>query len=264
MNEGTDRDDAVITANPAPSARESIARIARTITERPVYFVMTKAAQYPWLALPLARFRGEGELVDESTDILIESFPRCASSFAVAAFQMAQEPRRVRVAFQTHAPGHVIAAVRRRIPALVLIREPQDVIVSNLVRHPERGVNGLLRGFLRFYEPLMQHRSGFVVATFREVVGGGFGSVTRRVNERFRTSFSEFEATDANVQRLFKEIDAEWERRRGGRIERLERIVPRPSKLREGMKERLVRQYRATASPRLRDRAQDVYDSLAD
>ena len=198
-----------------------------------------------------------------SADFLIESFPRCASSFAVAAFQLAQEPRSVRVAFQTHAPGHVIAAVRRRIPALVLIREPQDVIVSNLVRHPERGVNGLLRGFLRFYEPLMQHRSGFVVATFDEVVGGGFGSVIRRVNERFGTSFSEFEATDANVQRLFKEIDAEWERRRGGRRERLERIVPRPSKLREGMKERLVRQFRATASPRYRDRAQDLYDSLA-
>jgi len=181
----------------------------------------------------------------------------------VAAFRLAQQPRVVRVAYQTHAPGHVIAAVRRQVPALVLIREPRDVVVSNLIRHPERGVNGLLGGYLRFYEPLVPWRRGVVVATFSEVVDGGFGSVIRRVNERFGTGFAEFEATEANVERCLREIDEEWRRRRGRNQERLERIIPRPSTLRDEMKQDLRRRYQVTASKRLKDRARDLYEELA-
>jgi hypothetical protein len=237
--------------------------MVRVMAGRPLYFLMTNAARYPSTALPLARLRGEGELLDRDTDILVESFPRCASSFAVAAFRLAQEPRTVRVAYQTHAPGHVIAAVRRNVPAVVLIREPVDAVVSNLVRHPERGVNGVLRGYVRFYGPLLPYRSGFVTATFDEVVGGEFGSVIRRVNQRFGTAFSQFEATEANVQRCLQEIDQEWRRRRGGDEGRLERTVPRPSALREDMKQGLRERYVASGSPRLRGRAQDLYEELA-
>jgi hypothetical protein len=106
-------------------------------------------------------------------------------------------------------------------------------------------------------------RGGVVVATFSEVVDGGFGSVIRRVNERFGTSFAEFEATEANVQRCLREIEEEWRRRRGRNRERLERIIPRPSRLREEMKRDLRRGYQVTASKRLRDRARDLYEELA-
>jgi hypothetical protein len=247
----------------AVSAAARVGRLARVSAARALYAVMTTAAMHPALALPLARLRREGELVEESTDLLIESFPRCASSFAVAAFRLAQEPRPVTVAYQTHAPGHVIRAVRLGVPALVLTREPGDVVVSNLIRHPKRGVDGVIHGFLRFYEPLMPYRSGFVAGTFAEVVGGRFGAVICRVNHRFGTSFAEFEATEANVNRCLREIDEEWRRRRGDAPDRLERIVPRPSETREGMKEDLRRRYDAEGSPRLRTRAEALYRRLA-
>jgi hypothetical protein len=231
--------------------------------ERPLYFLKTNAARSPKLAIPLAWLQGKRELVDEDTDILIESFPRCASSFAIAAFRLAQEPWAPRVACQTHAPGHVIAAVRREIPALVLIREPMDAVVSNLFRHPERGVDGLIRGYLRFYQSLLPYRTGFVVATFQEVVEGGFGSVIRRVNARFGTGFAEFEATEENVDRCLQWIDEEWRRHRSQGGERLERTVPRPSSVREEMKDDLRSHYMATGSSRLRARAENVYEQLA-
>src|SRR5439155_8125700 len=135
-------------AHPARSVTGSAAVSVRSVAQRAVYVLKTNSDRYPPLALGLARLRHEGVVLEPGTDLLIESFPRCASSFALAAFRLAQEPREVRVAYQTHAPGHVIAAVRRGIPALVLVREPTDTVVSNLFRHPERGVNGLLRGYL--------------------------------------------------------------------------------------------------------------------
>jgi hypothetical protein len=223
---------------------------------------MTMLARYPSTAMPLARLRGEGELVGDDTDLLIESYPRSASSFALAAFNIAQRPTVYRIAHQTHAAGHVIEAVGRGVPSLVLIREPEDVLVSNMIRHPKRTVADLLRGYLGFHEPLLSHRDGFVVGTFDEVTGDRMDVVIRRINRRFGTTFVEFEATDENVATVLREIDEHWRARRGDG-ERLERIVPRPSELREGMKAELHARYRETAPPRLRARAERVFSILA-
>jgi hypothetical protein len=230
--------------------------------ERARYHVMTTLARHPTTAIPLARLRREGELVDDETDLLIESYPRSASSFALAAFNLAQRPTVFRVAHQTHAAGHVIEAVRRVIPTLVLIREPEDVTVSNMIRHPRRTAADLLRGYLGFYEPLLPHRDGFVVGTFEEVTGGRMDIVVRRINRRFRTSFVEFEATEVNVAICLREIDEHWRERRGDG-ERLERIVPRPSEIRESMKSDLHRRFGETAPSSLRARAERVFSLLA-
>lgn len=239
---------------PSP-ALPSVSLFRRGV-ERGLYAVETRVARYPLLAQPLARLRGEGVLVDGNTDLVIESFPRCASSFAVAAFEMSQRPRTVRVAHHVHTPAHVMVAVRLGVPTLVLIREPEDVVVSHLIRRPGRTVKDVLSGYLRFYEPLLVHRPGFVVGAFREVVGE-FGSLTRRVNERFGTTFREFEHTPENVARCLGEIEAEWRRRRGEGS--LERIVPRPSEAREQVKPRIRERYRTEASAALRGRAERLF-----
>lgn len=223
---------------------------------------MTSLARYPVVALPLARLRGEGVVVDERTDLLVESLPRCASSFALATINLAQAPRVLRVAHHTHAPANVVRAIDLAVPALVLIRTPEDVAVSNMIRHPQRTPNDVLRGFLRFYEPLQPRRSGFVVGTYEEVTGGHMDSVIRRVNSRFGTDLVEFESSPDDVQRIMREIDEDWRRRRGGG-ERLERIVPRPSEVRDRMKADLRERFRSDAAPALRDRAEQVYASLA-
>ena len=219
---------------------------------------MTRLAPYPSLAVPLARLRGEGELVDSRTDLVVESYPRCASSFAIAAFRLAQEPRSLRVAHHTHASGHVIAGIRLGIPTLVLIREPEGAVVSSRFRHPARTYADLLRGFCAFYEPLVPHRGDLVVGTFDEVVGGELGAITRRLNDRFGTTYAEFEPTEENIARCMREIDEDWRTRRGDG-DRLERVVPRPSPMREGLKAELQGRYAAEAPPNLRHRAERLF-----
>jgi hypothetical protein len=226
--------------------------------DRIKYSVMTRLAPYPSLAVPLARLRGEGELVDSRTDLVVESYPRCASSFAIAAFRLAQEPRSLRVAHHTHASGHVIAGIRLGIPALVLIREPEGAVVSSRIRHPARTYADLLRGFCAFYEPLVPHRGDLVVGTFDEVIGGELGAITRRLNARFGTTYAEFEPTQENVARVMREIDQDWRARRGDG-ERLERVIPRPSPVREGLKSKMQERYAVEAPQKLRQRAEDLY-----
>jgi hypothetical protein len=230
--------------------------------ERVRYRVMTRLARRPAFAMPLARLRGEGELVAEDTDLLIESFPRSASSFALAAFNLAQEPARLKVAHHTHAPGHVIAAVRLGVPALVVVRDPEGAVVSSMIRHPGRTCTGVLRGYVDFHEPLIPYRGDLVVGTFAEVVAGDVGRITRRVNARFGTAFAEFAATDENVARCLREIDEDWRERRGGG-EHLERIVPRPSVSRDDMKNEIRDRYRREVPVPLRQRAERLCEAFA-
>lgn len=230
-----------------------------TAAARVSYHLKTLVARYPTLALPIQRHRGRGEVLADDTEIVIESFPRCASSFAVAAFRLAQEPHASRIAHHTHTPAQVLAATRRRVPTLVLIRSPEDAVLSHVIHTPALTPAVSLRGYVRFHEPLLPHRSGFVVGMFEEVVGD-FGAVIERVNHRFGTAFRPFEHRPEHLARLDREI-AEDYRSRARSKEDLDRIVPLPSERRREMKDRLRAEYRAVSAG-LRRRAEAAYDTL--
>ncbi len=197
---------------------------------RAAYEAMTILARYPALALPAARRRGHGVVLDAGTDILIEGYPRTGNSFAVAAFA-ASQPGPVRIAHHVHAPAHVLAAVRAGIPAIVLVRRPEEAVVDFLEVKPHLTAGQALRGYRRFYAPLVGFRDRLVVARFEDVMRD-FGAVIRRVNERFHTSFREFEHTEENVRASLEAIDRYWAGREGpglplvGRTSRADRGDP--------------------------------------
>jgi hypothetical protein len=231
------------------------------LTGRAAYEAKSIVAQYPSLAMPLARRRARrtgAAVLDETTDIVIEGFPRSGNTFAVAAFDFAQQGR-VRIAHHIHAPAHVMAAVRAGVPALVLVREPEEAVLSYVVRR-HIPIGQALRGYLRFYRPLHRYRKAFVVGTFEEVTTD-FGTTIEAVNRRFGTRFREFEHTDENVRACLEAIDRDYLRfSEGG--EALEEIVARPSPLRSGLKEELRARYRGAHLRRGRERAEQVFRLL--
>lgn len=219
-----------------PRVAEIEARGARRILYRCAYEAKTLAARFPSVALPVARRRGHGVVLNEDTDLLIEGYPRSANSFSVAAFEMAQGGR-ARVAHHIHAPAHVISAVRSGIPALVLIREPEEAALEMVIARPSRTVRQALRGWIRFYGPLLRFSGDLVVGPFSQVTVD-FGTVIRRVNRRFGTSFQEFAHTEESVRACFLAMDGYW-RDRVGPGPLLERLVGRPSAFRDRMKDGL-------------------------
>ena len=164
------------------------------------------------------------------------------------------------IADHTHMPAQAIDGVRRGIPTLVLIRRAEDAIVSLLIRNDDLRPSPALRGYLRFYEPLVRFRDRIVIATFDEVVGD-FGSVIERVNERFRTGFHPFVHSEENLTRIEREIEVDYGSRAASR-ERLDRIIPWPSERREEMKGTLRRRFRRETSDVARHRAEVVYATL--
>ena len=188
------------------------------------------------------------------TQIVIEGPRRSGNTFAVAAFELAQ-PNPVVVAHHRHAGVHVVGGVRRGLPALVLVREPQDAVLSYVLY--ERGritVRQALRAYARFFEDVLPYLDGVVVATF-ESVTSDFGRVVRAVNDRFGTDFAVFEHTAENVERCFARIEDEH-RRRFGRV--CEERIARPSAQRAASAAALHERFRSEP-PALRTRADELH-----
>jgi hypothetical protein len=138
-------------------------------------------------------------VIGPATEVVIDGYTRCASTFAVYAFQLAQE-RPVRMAHHLHAPAQLIAAAKAGLPTIVVIRDPEGAILSQVVREPGVALQDALWAYTRFYARLQPYRSAYVVADSTEVTTD-FASVVRRLNARFGTSFGEFEHTEENLER---------------------------------------------------------------
>jgi hypothetical protein len=202
------------------------------------------------------RFR-TGEFPTRATEICIEGFLRSGNTFAVIAFQQAQ-PRVVSIAHHVHAAGAVIAAAEMATPSLVLIRPPEESVLSYVIRWPSLTIGQALRGYVRFYRPLVPYGDRFAVARFDEVTSD-FGAVIRRINERFGTGFVPYEPTDENERAVRVELDR-WDANtnlaEGGAAE-LGR--GRPTEEKEARKAALRGGYRARSVARSRRQAEVLY-----
>ena len=221
----------------------------------------------PAVYLPLARLEhrmrtrvGEPDLypppVGRRTDAVIEGFPRSANSFAVTAFRLAQDAP-LQIAHHRHAAAQVIAGVRLGIPTLVLIRPPEEAVLSLAVVRPAASLEQALRSYASFYSACRPYAHGFVTAPFAEVTRD-FGAVIEALNRRCGSAFTPFEHTPENVAECFRLIAHHHARR-----SRLSGVPPdpaHPSERRGELKDRLRD---ALDSPGLRgprERAQALYD----
>jgi hypothetical protein len=146
----------------------------------------------PTVYLPIARRRYPGpspQVVDDTTELVIDGYTRCASTHVVYAFQLAQQ-HPVRVAHHLHAPAQLVAAARLRLPTLAVVREPRGAVLSQVVREPDVDLRDALVAYARFYEQLGQYRDAMVVGDFPELIAD-LGGVVGRLNRRFGTLFAE-------------------------------------------------------------------------
>lgn len=245
----------------------------------------TMVFEYPAIYLPFARRKYPGPspaVIGPETNLVIDGYFRSANTFAVYAFQLSQE-RPVRLAHHLHAPAQLIMAARSGIPALLLLRQPRDAILSELL-YDDVALPDALVAYSRFYTSLVRYLDSFVIGEFTQVTGD-FGAVIRRLNDRFGTSFGEFrhcEATARECLALVRQrgsmsdvlfgfesgvITREHLRRELPALER----KPKPPELREAWvpseersraKAALLEQWLSPGLASLRDRAQFVYEQV--
>lgn len=191
-------------------------------------------------------------VVGRDTRIVIEGLHRSGNTFAFVAFQVAQEAP-VPAAHHLHAEAQIIEGVRRRIPVMLLVRQPDDLVVSYSASFglPLRVA---LRDYVTFYGRLLPYRYDVVVAPFEEVTSD-FSTVIERVNTRYGTSFRPFRHTPDNVERCFSIIREFYERT----APEPDRTIAFPSDRRRELKESLRAEFYAHRHKPLREEAFRIY-----
>ena len=153
-----------------------------------------------------------------ATNIVIEGFQRCANSFAVQAFRSVNETsENLRIATHLHSPANIYQSIRYNVPTMVLIRDPDECIVSWIAlamqlgklqgdslteRNQMRRMCYWTQRYTQFYQRLMKIRTAFVAVDFTEVVSD-LGICIDRLNVRFGTAFNRFEHTAEAEQAIF-------------------------------------------------------------
>lgn len=136
-------------------------------------------------------------LTGKNTRLVIEGFPRSGNSFSVFAFSNAGAGD-VSIAHHVHSPSQIISAVKFGLPAILLIRAPQDAVAAGLNKIATHTAADLLRAYSVYHRTLRPLREHYVIAPF-ETVTTDFGRIIDAVNRRFGT---EFETIDGERHKL--------------------------------------------------------------
>jgi hypothetical protein len=221
--------------------------------------VQLHAGRHPTIFYALHRLarKNPARAVKPDTQLVIEGFPRSANTFAVAAFRQAQK-QKMRLAHNLHVPAQVIRAARWQIPALVLIRNPRDAVLSFVVRD-SISVDQALKHYISFYETVAEYRDDFVLGPFEEVTSR-YGAIIERLNAKFGTTFNPFHNDAKNVGKVFTRIEKIYRKRLGEAS--VEAKSSRPSSSREKMKREISYELEDPRRRRLISEARAIYDHL--
>jgi len=158
------------------------------------YFPLVRAIRRqlvarPALFFPLARLAGNRQLLDRETGLVFDGFPRCGNSFAEGALLYSQADRGLMLKSHAHSPAQVLRAVRKGLPTLVLVRDPDAAIASLIAAFGVDKPEMHYRDYIAYYEPLIGKEKGFVVVDFPVLIQR-FDLVLCAINERFGTDLA--------------------------------------------------------------------------
>jgi hypothetical protein len=204
------------------------------------------------LFINLFRPRKKTLLIRDSTELVIDGFPRSANTFAVVAFELSQV-NKVHIAHHTHAPATIIEGCKRKIPTLLLIRSPLDCVISasiflNIPPIP------LLKEWIWFYQKCLPFKENIIIARFEDVTTQ-YDKVINELNERFNTNFSLFNNDEKSLSYVNQYVE-----NIAKRLGQSELQVARPSCYRTNLAE--IKKATIYENTKLYSKAQLLYDKL--
>jgi hypothetical protein len=124
--------------------------------------------------MALAKHRNDTRvLVGPDVDLIVEGFPRCGNSYLVAWIEQANPG--LRVASHLHSYAHVRAALRQGVPTVVVTRDPEDAVASEIVRATFAGGTTtawrLLWRYARFHRAVARWADDVILSPFATTTG---------------------------------------------------------------------------------------------
>lgn len=210
--------------------------------------------RYPTFYRRLGLLRDRGDCCADDFELWIDGFPRSAQTFASKSFLVANPHAKVRS--HQHLPPFIINAIEAEKPGMLLIRKPEDAVVSWAIFW-EESLGPCLDYYIDFHRALLPNAERAFKARFEDVTRD-FGGLIHKFNQRFGT---DFRPPDHDSEAIFSLIKAEtnWH---DPELDR--RRICCPSADRVRMKAQLMKELTASSKmTRGLDKARKLYYAIA-
>lgn len=115
------------------------------------------------------KFKGDQSrynlFVHNGTQLCIEGFPRSANSFAFNVVRIAN-PEMSHIARHIHTLGQIAISTKKKIPTLLVIRDPQSTISSLIKGYSPGDASCLLRAYIVYYKGILRWCNDVIVSDF--------------------------------------------------------------------------------------------------
>lgn len=204
---------------------------------KPREYVLDLIRQHPALFYQVMPYRKRYSdlLIRDDTQLVVEGYPRSANTYAVAALWVSNG-QQLRIARHTHAVAQLRRARDRGLPTLLLIRRPEDAILSYVIREPKVDIPLAIRRYLNYYQAANEFREHLVVSDFNTTISR-FECVVNALNKKFDLTLKPFENNEKTQQKITRLVEIMEKKDSGGSISELK--VARPSEERNQLKEQL-------------------------
>lgn len=184
----------------------------------------------------LVRLTPEGvdKQITDTTNLVVEGFPRSGNTFTVVALRHVYGDR-VSIASHVHHPGQIKEAVHRGLPCVLVVRPPIETLASYLIAGPHGRPRQVLKEYRYYHREVARLADDVVVATFDQVTTD-LPAVVERVARRWSLPLEPFVLTAADTEAIFERISQEHRRHHPN--SQVEMAAGRPSQQRADLNER--------------------------
>lgn len=192
--------------------------------------------------------------MNNSTDIIIDGYPRSGNSYA-RAMVLQSNPHLV-VTSHLHSYRSILDGAKRGIPTVVLIRSPAECVSSFLQFLPGLPISVAVKEYLRLYSHIRPVARSVVILDFVTLTANP-GELATRCNAKFGSNIQPYGKSNANEADVFTMIDNAAYNFAPNRVSQ---VVGRPDAGRRPIGE--VLRCLSTNDRGLMDRAETLYAEL--
>jgi len=195
-------------------------------------------------------------VVSEDTKLVVDGFPRSGNSFFVDLLEVTQSPD-LQMSHHLHSAAHIKEGVRRKIPAIVVVRNPRETVLAYGAYDKNVPLEDGLLDWISFYEQVLElPRNSYALARFEKFIRDG-NEVVAEVNERFEGLLSSFEHLP--MQEKAKIRLEEISQQAFGKVHQSQ-----PSEERNRYKKEISERLKSEALGPLLARAEKIYQNLSE
>tara|TARA_Y100001935_G_C17248698_1_gene479769 strand:- start:88 stop:756 length:669 start_codon:yes stop_codon:yes gene_type:complete len=140
------------------------------------YFIYFNKVRYP------------KKCINKNTNITIDGFERSANTYSLYYFKELNKD--TKIAHHSHSYQQMIHSLEKKIPTILLIRNPYDAIISSYIYHFQKvPVQLLADTWINFYKPLIPFKDNLIVSDFNTTISN-FSKIISLANDKYDTKFN--------------------------------------------------------------------------